>query len=135
MKKRDWLVGIVAFLAVFAWFYKPWEYFLSSPPPVPIPPVVVEEPDVIEFIEFEGEAKTPVRLAIAALEVDTFVVGVGVTSQGDMDTTKEPYGIAWYTRGASPGWKGNALLAGHNYWNGIPGSFVILSYFFRKAES
>jgi sortase (surface protein transpeptidase) len=79
-------------------------------------------------MEFAGDAKRPVRLQIEFLEVDAAVVDVGVTAGGDMDTTKEPYGIAWYEKGSAPGWSGNALMAGHNYWNGVPGSFVYLSY-------
>ena len=116
--------AIAAFaLAVLVWTVKPWEYFISEPP---APPVIIQQEQ--EFIEFADFSEIPVSLTIPFLEIDAPIVGVGITAEGNMDTTQEPYGIAWYQKGASPGGSGNALLAGHNYWNGTSGSFVKLAY-------
>jgi hypothetical protein len=114
-------------VTVLLLYYRPWQI-----PPVPAPVTDIVDPsgpvEPQPVMEFTGDPKKPVRLRINFLQVDAEIVSVGVTSSGNMDTTKEPYGIAWYQYGASPGWPVNALLGGHNFWNGAPGSFVYLSY-------
>jgi hypothetical protein len=123
-RRRRWLYPLLLLLVVAA-LYAEDQYRRSNGPPVIVPP---PEPEISEYIEFAGDPLLPVRIRIDSLPVDAPVVGLGVTAGGDMDMTKEPYGVSWYNKGASPGWPGNALLAGHNYWNGTPGTFVYLSY-------
>ena len=55
----------------------------------------------------------PVRLKIAAINVDAAMENVGQTPDGAMDVPKDFNNTAWYDLGARPGERGNAVIAGH----------------------
>lgn len=55
----------------------------------------------------------PVRLKIPALGIDTEIVPVGLTANGDMDTPKSAVWAGWFKYGSAPGESGSAVIAGH----------------------
>ncbi len=66
----------------------------------------------------------PVRLKIPIIDVDAAVEHVGLTSQGDMDTPKDPTNAGWFNQGPHPGDKGSSVIDGHFGWeNSIPAVF------------
>jgi LPXTG-site transpeptidase (sortase) family protein len=68
----------------------------------------------------------PARLRIPSLALDARVTAVGLDAAGAMDVPGTADEVAWYELGARPGERGNAVLAGHNVWNGRPGAFANL---------
>jgi len=74
----------------------------------------------------EHQPKTPVRIVIPTLNLDAKISAMGTDSSGAFDVPRGPYGVSWYNKSAFPGYPGNAILAGHNYWNDTPGTFVNL---------
>lgn len=64
----------------------------------------------------------PVRLRIDAINVDTKINPVGLTSSGAMDIAEDQDTVAWYQFGAIPGQEGNAVIAGHYGWKNNHGS-------------
>ncbi|MEX3623666.1 class F sortase [Viridibacillus arvi] len=68
----------------------------------------------------------PTHLEIPTLDVSASIYGVGLTSEGAMDTLNGPTPIAWYKYGSIPGQEGNTLLAGHRDWNGAIGTLFYL---------
>jgi len=85
----------------------------------------VTTPAVID--SFQGPQIEPQKLVIAKLDVDEEIDPVGKDSEtGMMKVPPGATGISWYKVASgsfpSPGWKGNALLAGHNYYNLVPGT-------------
>jgi sortase (surface protein transpeptidase) len=57
--------------------------------------------------------ETPVRVQIPAIRVNTAVVALGLTAEGDMETPASYGQVAWYTFGARPGELSNVVLSGH----------------------
>jgi LPXTG-site transpeptidase (sortase) family protein len=55
----------------------------------------------------------PMRLMIPVIGVDTSIEHVGLTTNGEMSTPKDPYSAAWYKFGPSPGENGSAVIDGH----------------------
>ncbi len=55
----------------------------------------------------------PVRLTIAAINLDAAVEAVGLTPDGAMITPANPDDAAWYQLGPRPGEPGNAVIIGH----------------------
>lgn len=55
----------------------------------------------------------PVRLKIPKIGIDATVEYVGLKTNGEMDTPKDPAGVAWLQIGARPGNIGSAVIAGH----------------------
>ena len=70
----------------------------------------------------------PARLIIPAIQVDTAITTVGLTSDGAMDVKPGLAQAAWYEPGPRPGDNGSAVLAGHyGPYNGKPSLFDNLS--------
>ena len=66
----------------------------------------------------------PVRLKIPVISVDSAVIPVGFTSDGEMGVPKNPAEVAWFNLGPRPGESGSAVIAGHYGWeNNIPAVF------------
>jgi len=62
----------------------------------------------------------PLRLGIPSLQIDTPILNVGTTINGQMDAptsqaVNSPYwsSVFWYAPGTTPGQSGNAVIAGH----------------------
>ncbi len=55
----------------------------------------------------------PARLRIPRLRIDALIVSVGLTPKGNMDIPARADQIGWFSPGAMPGEKGNAVMAGH----------------------
>jgi len=73
-----------------------------------------------------GRIALPARLVIPSIGLDARVAPVGLDASGAMDVPGTADEIAWYELGPRPGELGNAVLAGHNVWNGRPGAFANL---------
>ena len=83
---------------------QPQPSFASTPAPFP-PPVVIEFPE-------------------RNIRADIFPMGKD--EENRMMVPDNAKDISWYEGGASPGEKGNALLAGHDSWKKKTGTFAIL---------
>lgn len=70
-----------------------------------------------------GRMALPAQLTIASLGVRARVSPVGLTQDGEMEVPGTLDEVGWYEPGARPGELGNAVLAGHNVWNGRPAVF------------
>jgi sortase A len=77
---------------------------------------VVSYSDQEQTNQEEVNVGLPARLMIPVIHVDTAVVPVGITSDGEMDVPKDPAEVAWYSFGSRPGESGNAVIAGHYDW-------------------
>lgn len=74
--------------------------------------------------EEPGAPGLPVRLRIPKINVDAAIEGMGVTTQGDMDSPDDPDNAGWYKLGPHPGGIGNAVIDGHFGWkNNKPAVF------------
>ena len=66
-----------------------------------------------------GPVDVPLELQIPSLKVDAPVLGVGLTSENEMDTPRGPIGDSiwhtafWYRGSGIPGESGTATIAGH----------------------
>ena len=70
----------------------------------------------------------PNRLEIPKLLVDTHVINVGLTKDGNMSVPNNVIDAGWYKYGALPGNQGTAVLAGHlDGLRGEPGVFSNLA--------
>jgi sortase A len=66
----------------------------------------------------------PTRLKIPNIHIDAGVENMGLTSSGELDTTKTPENVGWYKLGNRPGDNGTAVITGHFGWkNGMPAAF------------
>ena len=62
---------------------------------------------------------TPVRLVIAAIDLDARIEARGLDANRSLDTPKDFHDVAWYRLGPRPGDPGNAVMNGHvNWWTG-----------------
>ena len=59
----------------------------------------------------------PVSLSIPKIGVQSTLVRLGLDGNGEMETPPPPV-AGWFTRGATPGALGPAVIAGHVTWNG-----------------
>src|SRR5215213_1515159 len=59
----------------------------------------------------------PVTLSIPKIGVQSTLVKLGLDGNGEMETPAPPV-AGWFTRGATPGALGPAVIAGHVTWNG-----------------
>lgn len=57
------------------------------------------------------------RLTIPSIDVDTAIVNVGLTVEGDMAVPDSTVDVGWFSLGTRPGETGSAVIAGHNYWD------------------
>jgi len=91
---------------------------LSSPAPVPAPPIVVE-PSVktLPVVEADDEyyaESIPTNVSVPSLGIDAEVIQVGLLDDGSLETPgifSEQAG--WYKYGPTPGEQGPAVIAGH----------------------
>jgi hypothetical protein len=60
----------------------------------------------------------PVELSIPKIGVRSSLVELGLDSKGAMEVPKDPARAGWFTRGATPGALGPAVIAGHVTWDG-----------------
>ncbi|MHB8275328.1 MAG: class F sortase [Dermatophilaceae bacterium] len=67
----------------------------------------------------------PVRLQIAAIGVDSTLMGLGLRDDGTMEVPPSGFPAGWYTGAPTPGELGPAIIAGHIDWKG-PGVFYNL---------
>jgi LPXTG-site transpeptidase (sortase) family protein len=58
----------------------------------------------------------PMRLRIPAINVDTALDYVGLTSTGELDTPKGPSNAGWFNLSPLPGEKGISIIDGHFGW-------------------
>lgn len=56
---------------------------------------------------------TPRRIVSDKINVDANIIPVTTDQKGNMAVPEKPDEVAWYSLGAAPGDKGNAVLAGH----------------------
>jgi sortase A len=66
----------------------------------------------------------PTRLGIPSLGLDARIAPAGLDADGAMAAPGTADEVAWYELGPRPGERGNAVLAGHNVWNGRQGAFA-----------
>ena len=69
-----------------------------------------------------GQSRTPLRLLIPAINVDTSIQHVGLTSgdRAQMEVPSNFTDVGWYTEGPQPGIKGSAVIAGHYKGKRVP---------------
>jgi hypothetical protein len=87
-----------------------------APPPAQVPPLV--------WVDHLARS-SPVRLQIAAIGVDSALMGLGLRSDGSLQVPAGGFPAGWYTGGPTPGERGPAVIAGHVDMNG-PGVFYRL---------
>jgi LPXTG-site transpeptidase (sortase) family protein len=76
----------------------------------------------------------PVYLKIPAINVDSAVEYVGLTSGGAMDVPKNQNNVAWLELGQRPGENGSAVIAGHYGWKNGKASVFDNLYKLRKGD-
>ncbi|MET9255075.1 class F sortase [Streptomyces sp. NPDC003717] len=72
-------------------------------------------------------ASRPTRLTIASLGVSSSLERLGLDDHDVMETPGDPDKAGWYERGATPGTRGPAVIAGHVTWNGRKAVFFDLA--------
>jgi sortase (surface protein transpeptidase) len=65
----------------------------------------------------------PVTVSVPDLDVRSRLVDLGLDAQGEMEVPSDPAEAGWYSRGATPGALGPAVIAGHVTWDGAPAIF------------
>lgn len=85
---------------------------VSAPEPPPIPP--------------PAEKPVPTKITFPRFNIECDIVPVGLDSKDRMAVASSHKIATWYMYGASPGQKGNAILASHVRWQGQAGFFSIL---------
>lgn len=70
-------------------------------------------PDFGSTVELFSPEQRPSRLRVPALEIDAYVQHVGVNAKGNMATPNNFTDVGWYKYGATPGFLGSAVFAGH----------------------
>jgi hypothetical protein len=68
----------------------------------------------------------PVAITIPSIGVRSTLVDLGLDSSGALQTPPDPGVAGWFSRGASPGALGPAIIAGHVTWNRAPAVFYRL---------
>ncbi len=75
------------------------------------------------FLE-QSKIGIPTNLKIPKLNINTSLVGVGVTPQGAVDAPTTPTAAAWFNLGPRPGEEGSSVIVGHYGWkNSEPAVF------------
>ncbi|MEU6486162.1 class F sortase [Streptomyces sp. NPDC046887] len=82
----------------------------TSPPVPPRPSEAADSTPV-------PPVSAPKRLVIPALKVSTPLERLGLDGGQAMETPRDPDRAGWYERGAAPGARGPAVIAGHVTWN------------------
>lgn len=79
---------------------------------VPVVPADARRPATLSAAS--TDTRTPVRVAIPAVDVDVAVVPVGVDPEGLMEIPASGQQVGWYRHGPAPGdERGSAVLASH----------------------
>jgi sortase (surface protein transpeptidase) len=65
----------------------------------------------------------PVAVSIPRIDVRSRLVRLGLDKDGAMEVPRDPAFAGWFSRGASPGALGPAVIAGHVTWNGAAAVF------------
>jgi LPXTG-site transpeptidase (sortase) family protein len=81
----------------------------------------------------QASVELPARLTIPEINVDAAIVGVGLTPDGAMDTTKSLDDVAWYDLGQRPGENGSAVITGHYGGSSVAAVFNALGEL-RKGD-
>lgn len=68
----------------------------------------------------------PVAISIPRIGVQSTLIDLGLDKSGALETPRDPGIAGWFSRGASPGALGPAVIAGHVTWNGAPAVFYRL---------
>lgn len=68
----------------------------------------------------------PLVLSVPAIDVRSRLVELGLQADRTMEVPEDPDVAGWFTRGASPGALGPAVIGGHVTWDGAPGVFYRL---------
>ncbi len=102
----------------------PKEDVISSSPAVPI-----QSGASLEAVQRERRTESaqaqPVRITVAALDIDASIRPVGVEADGEMEIPGATE-VGWYRYGSRPGDNGSAVLAAHVDFNGEVGVFFDL---------
>ncbi|MFE9251765.1 class F sortase [Streptomyces sp. NPDC007088] len=69
----------------------------------------------------------PTRLVIPSLRVSTSLERLALDENHVLGTPRDPDEAGWYARGAAPGARGPAVIAGHVTWNGKKAVFFDLA--------
>jgi hypothetical protein len=85
----------------------------------PAPAVRAVEPPPAEPLD----ASLPVSVSIAALDVQSDVVRLGLEEDGTMQVPQGAHLSGWYEESPTPGELGPSVLAAHVDWAGAPGAF------------
>jgi LPXTG-site transpeptidase (sortase) family protein len=86
--------------------------------PEPSTPMQANTP-VLPLGQIRFVDPTPVRLLIAAINIDATIEARGLDSNRNLATPKDFRDVAWYSLGPKPGAPGNAVMNGHvNWWTG-----------------
>jgi hypothetical protein len=65
----------------------------------------------------------PVAVSIPRIDTRSRLVELGLGKGGVMEVPREPADAGWFTRAATPGALGPAVIAGHVTWDGAPAVF------------
>lgn len=65
----------------------------------------------------------PVAVSIPRIGVRSRLIDLGLAGDGAMQVPEDPANPGWFTRGATPGALGPAVVAGHVTWDGAPAIF------------
>ena len=71
-------------------------------------------------------ASEPVRIEIAAIDVDSELMELGLLADGTLEVPPGAFPAGWFTGGPTPGELGPAVIAGHIDWITGPGVFYQL---------
>lgn len=116
---RMLLVAGVPLLAFYTVLLSP--YFQVPTKTIPAVPIAEH---VVHDTKPTLTIRSPERLAIASLGINTTVQPVGLTSDGNMAIDDNIDKVAWYQLGPKPGEEGSAVIAGHYGWrNGVGAIF------------
>ncbi|MCA9825604.1 MAG: class F sortase [Dehalococcoidia bacterium] len=64
------------------------------------------------------------HIQLEAFGVDSLIEKIGVDSNNQLETPKDPHATGWYDIYDRPGWGGNAVFSAHvDYWPDIKGPF------------
>lgn len=80
-------------------------------------PIYAKQQQEIDAIRIAKQKKQtgviPVRIEIPAIQVDTAVIQVGKTADGQMEVPNNTVQAGWYNPGYKPGTQGKSVIAGH----------------------
>ncbi len=84
----------------------------------------ISAPAAINVVEAAAPITTPTYLSIPNAKVNTNIIEVGITQQGNLDVPGNYKEVGWYKHGTRPGEIGSAVLDGHvDNGGNVPGPF------------